>query len=101
MEAESASMISMVRRATIVVSPTVTANWLMCSSHGSWQGGCKASPRGERGVFSAWLFSTTDEESGLKKSLKICCAEMKWFEARVTDSSLQEENTSCMWNQET
>lgn len=42
-----------------------------------------------------------EEESGLKKSLEIGYAEMKWFEARVIDSSLQEENISCLWNQET
>lgn len=50
---------------------------------------------------SAWLLSTMEEESGLKKSLEIGYAEMKWFEARVIDSSLQEENISCLWNQET
>jgi len=53
------------------------------------------------GWFSAWLLSTTDEENGLKKGLEIGCAEMKWFEAKVTDSSLQEVNTSWLWNQET
>lgn len=50
---------------------------------------------------SAWLLSTMEEQSGLKKSLEIGYAEMKWFEARVIDSSLQEENISCLWNQET
>lgn len=42
-----------------------------------------------------------DGESGLKKGLQIVCAEIGWFEANVTESSLQEENISCLWNQET
>lgn len=41
-----------------------------------------------------------DEESGLKKGLQIVYAEFEWFEANVTESSLQEENISCLWNQE-
>lgn len=59
--------------------------------------------KSQRGAecFSAWLLSTRDEESGLKKGLEISYGEMKWFVARVIDSSLQEEHTSCLWNQET
>lgn len=94
-------MISTVRSATIVASPTVTANWQTCSSPESWPGGCKASSRGRWGVYQLGFLSTIDGESGLKKGLQIVYAEIEWFEANVSESSLQEENISCLWNQTT
>lgn len=39
-----------------------------------------------------WLLSSVGEEDGLKKN-KNACSEMKWFETRVTDSSLLEGKT--------
>lgn len=93
-------MTSMVRSATTVASPTVTANWRTCSSPGSWPGGCKASSRGRRGVCPLGFLCSREGERGLKKGWHIICAEIEWFEANVTESSLQEENISCLWNQE-
>uniref|UniRef100_A0A674GGF2 Retinol dehydrogenase 11 n=1 Tax=Taeniopygia guttata TaxID=59729 RepID=A0A674GGF2_TAEGU len=57
--------------------------------------------RGRRGVYLLGFLSTMDGETGLKKELQIVYAEIEWFEANVTESSLQEENISCLWNQET
>lgn len=94
-------MTSRGRRATTVASPTVTANWQTCSSPGSWPGGCKASSPGRWGVYLLGFLSTMDGESGLKKGLQIVYTEIEWFEANVTESFLQEENISCLWNQET
>lgn len=84
-----------------MASPTATANWQTCSSPGSWPGGCKASSRGRWGVHLLGFLSTTDGESGLKKWLQIVCTEIEWCEANVIETSLQEENISCLWNQET
>lgn len=42
-----------------------------------------------------------DGESRLKKGLQIVYAEIEWFEASVTEDSLQEEDICGLGNQET
>uniref|UniRef100_A0A803WE26 Retinol dehydrogenase 12 n=1 Tax=Ficedula albicollis TaxID=59894 RepID=A0A803WE26_FICAL len=44
-----------------------------------------------RGVYPLGFLSTWHGERGLKERWQIACADMEWFEANVTESSLQEK----------
>lgn len=66
----------MVRRATIVALPTVTANWLTCSSPGSWRGGCKASPTGEQSVYPLGFWAPWKRRVDWRKVWRL--AMQKW-----------------------